>query len=199
MTTTTTTETTIRTINATVTAYDGEEPCDWIGYVAGRLAEIYPGAYVDVTYGQRNEAFADSEPLEGFDEFLTAWWDELCNDAGNPAWGEPEEDEEDVEVQVEVTSVRALSDAGPDEGVEAELVITIGGAAYEGEVTLFADHGRPTIRRHYPLTTCGTPLEVWASDRVIDALAAAEGAGLDRVAIIGEIEAHVTEAAAALK
>src|SRR5690606_21068454 len=99
---------TIRTVYATVTAYEGEEPCDWIGYVGVRLTELYPGAYVDVSYGQRNEAwFANGDPLEDFADIVAGWWDDLCSQPDHPAWIE---DGEDIEAQVEVTGVRASSE-----------------------------------------------------------------------------------------
>lgn len=83
-----TTATATRTINATVTAYEGEESCDWAGYVAERLAETYPGVDIEVSYSQSNRAFADGEPLEVFADLLADWWDDLCNQPDHPAWGE---------------------------------------------------------------------------------------------------------------
>lgn len=91
---------------------------------------------------------------------------------------------------IEVTSVIASSEGD----YEAHVSIAVGETYYDGTVILREDTSRPSVGRR--LGTCGAPLDGWASDQVIDALAAAERAGLDRVAIVGEIEAHVTEAAA---
>jgi len=175
-----------RTVTATVTAYEGPEPCDWEGYVLEQFEQLYPGAEIEVSYGSRNEAFVDEEPLSDFSQLCEDWWGDLCNQGDHWAWGE------EPGYQVKVTKVAASSTCDTKDAVDAEVVITIGSETFEGEVTLFADHGRKTKRRRYPLTTCGSPIEYWADDMVISALAAADALGINRLDVIGEIEASVT-------
>jgi hypothetical protein len=74
-----------------------------------------------------------------------------------------------TEPSVIVLSIDSLSTAE----VEATIAIHVPGLApvESAEVTLYANHGRSTVRRQHPFDTCGTPLDVWASDPIV-ALAA---------------------------
>ena len=74
------------TLNATVTPFEDEQPVDWAEYVADRLADLYPGAEIDVTYSSKNRAFVGREPLADFADLCVGWWEELCSQPDHPAW-----------------------------------------------------------------------------------------------------------------
>lgn len=184
------TETTVRTVTATVTAYEGPEPCDWEGYVLEQLEQLYPGAEIEVSYGSKNAAFVDGEPLSDFSALCSGWWDDLCSQPNHSAWGSPE-------WSVKATAVRPSTTTDHQGAVDADVVITIGDETFEGSVTLVPDLGRPTVRRRHPFATWGDCIDVWAEQPVIDAIVSAEAMDIERTDVIGEIEASVNALAEA--
>lgn len=67
----------------------------------------------------------------------------------------------------------------------------------DGEITLYANHGRPTAARQHPYDTCGTDLDVCFDDAIISGLAQAYGPRSSDAfrAAVREIEHDVDHAA----
>src|SRR5690606_21284485 len=96
-----------------------------------------------------------------------------------------------MSITVKVTSVQPSTLLDIDGAVDAEVTITIAGETFEGAVSLAPNRGRPSVRGRHPLDAAGTPLAVWASQGVIDAIDLIHINDGDRTVLIGEIWAEV--------
>jgi hypothetical protein len=93
--------------------------------------------------------------------------------------------------RVRVLSVEPSTMCPDTEGaVDAEVEIDEGD--FVGGVTLFRDPSQATVNRRAQLGVCGTPLEVWASSEVADALGDDDD---ERSSLIDEIVGAVQRAA----
>jgi hypothetical protein len=61
---------------------------DWATCVSDYLAAMCPGAEISVSYGSKNAAFVDGEPLDDFADLCNDWWADECGRGDSGYWTE---------------------------------------------------------------------------------------------------------------